>query len=106
MELEKNAAEHPGEVQSPRPDELLVVHGPDRVHGAVEPDKPLAQRARVVQTEVLDVDDGEVERFEDRHHLAQAGGVATGEDSLLEPRVDRSGTVASDTVHERETIGA
>ena len=57
-----------------------------------------------MEPEVLDVDDGEVERFEDRHHLTQARGIAPGEDPLLQPCVDRGGTIAPDAVDEREAV--
>ena len=57
-----------------------------------------------MEPEVLDVDDGEVEGLEDRHHLPQARGVAAGEDPLLQPCVDRGGTVAADAVDEREAV--
>ena len=104
-ELAKNAAEHPARYSRHARMNSSSYTAPDRVRGAVESRQPFAQRSRVVQSEVLDVDDGKVERFEDRHHFAQARGVASGEDSLLEPRVDRHGTVAPDAVHERESIG-
>ena len=57
-----------------------------------------------MESEVLDIDDGEIERFEDGHHLPQARRVATREYPLFQPCIDRSGTVAPHAVNEREAV--
>ena len=106
---ELNAARQKGgraaaEVEAPGPDEGLVVPLAHGGHVGVEALEPLHQGLRVVQAEVLDVDDRELVALEYRHHLAQARRIAPGEDALLEPRVHRRGPAAPDAVHDPEPV--
>src|SRR6185369_17571722 len=53
------------QVQAPHAHELLIEHLPHALAGILVKDEPVTQRARVVQTQILDIEDGKVAGLED-----------------------------------------
>src|SRR5256885_4113379 len=68
--------------------------------------EPVTQRLRIVQAQVLDVQDGQVPGLEDARHLPERRRVGPGEDALLDPRLQRRRAVATDRVDEPATAPA
>src|SRR5512137_2862617 len=74
-----------GKVKPPGADKGLIEHLPDLLAVLFEALQPLFAGSSVVQAQVFHVEDGELPRFEQLHHLAQRRRVAAGEDPLQKP---------------------
>src|SRR5258708_28358240 len=87
------------EVQPPSAQERDAEVSGYRLRGCVQAMAPVFDRPCVVQTQVLDVEDREVEGSEHAvHHLGQGGGVGTGKNAPLYPGGQGRGTISADEV--------
>ncbi len=66
--------------------------------------QPMLQRFSVVQSQVLDIQHGEIQGLEHSQSLAKCGRVCAREDSLPRPGAERAWVVAADEV-EKPTSG-
>src|SRR5437867_11363698 len=73
-----------GQIQEPRPIRPLAHDGARLVGAGLETLHPLAARARVVEAEVLHVEDFPARTLDLRHRLGDTGQIAVGEDVLVE----------------------
>src|SRR6185312_62302 len=95
-----------GQVEPPHAHELLVEHAAHPLRARLEELEPVSERARIVQPQVLHIEDGKIQRLEQIHHLAERGWLGTGEDAPLDPGVQPRRTIASDRVNETATVRA
>src|ERR1700722_14424231 len=73
-----------GQIPPPHAHEDLIEARAHLIDGGFVAGQPLAQGERIVQTNVLNVDDRQIPGLEDLHHLAARGRVGTREDSPLD----------------------
>src|SRR6185312_13131534 len=58
-----------GEVQPPHTHEFIVEHAAHALRARLEELEPVSERARIVQPQVLHIENGKVPRLEQLHHL-------------------------------------
>ena len=96
-----NAASDPEEVEPPGSRELVAEGGDDLFLRGGKAFAPERQRARVVQTQVLDVGHRHPRWCQhSRRHLREGRGVGAGKDPTANPRVQWPLNVATDEVQE------
>ena len=85
----REAGHRTGQIQPPGPHKRFVKHAGHRVAGRLEAGQPVPERLGIVQPQVLHVQDRERPGLQHVHHFAEAGRIGPGENTPLDPGVDR-----------------
>src|SRR4030095_13264600 len=96
-----------GEIEFPRALELFAVRLTHAILDECEPLAPVRERARVVQPEILDVDDGHAGGREGvRGDFGDGGCISARKDPAADPGIQRAGHIAADEMQQAAaTIG-